>query len=119
MTSEPNREQAANWNHESGQAWVEMQRPLDEMFAPLEKVLVEHAVDNKTRRLLDIGCGSGSTTLAAARRMGPNGSCVGVDISVPLLELAKQRASEAHVDRVTFVRADAQTHEFKPQAFDA
>src|SRR5262245_61641396 len=103
-SSEVNREQAANWNRESGQAWVELQRQLDDMMAPLEKLLVEHAVSEKTQRLLDIGCGSGSTTLAAARRMGTSGACVGIDISVPLLELAKQRASEAHVDRVTFVR---------------
>ncbi|MGH9016950.1 MAG: class I SAM-dependent methyltransferase [Acidimicrobiales bacterium] len=45
-------------------------------------------------------------------------SVVGVDISVPLIEVASQRAGAAGIDNVEFVVADAQTHAFVPGTFD-
>jgi SAM-dependent methyltransferase len=114
-----NRDQAALWNDTAGRAWVEMQRVLDDMFTPFEKLLIESAVHDDTRGVLDVGCGSGVTTLAAARRVGPNGKCVGVDISATLLELARQRAAREGLKNVTFVEADAQTHAFEPNSVDA
>lgn len=114
-----NRDQAALWNDTAGRAWVEMQRVLDDMFTPFEKLLIERAVRDDTRGVLDIGCGSGVTTLAAARRVGPNGKCVGLDISATLLELARQRATREGLKNVTFVEADAQTHAFEPNSVDA
>jgi len=114
-----NREQAVLWNDTAGRAWVEMQRVLDDMFTPFEKLLIERAVHDGTRGVLDIGCGSGVTTLAAARRVGPTGKCMGLDISATLLELARQRATRAGLGNVTFVEADAQTYAFEPNSFDA
>ena len=67
--------------------------------------------------MLDVGCGTGSTTLAIAGRLGVGGSCVGVDISEPMLALARQRAEAARA-RATFLRADAQTHAFEPAGYD-
>ena len=66
---EANRDQFELWNQGSGNAWVDMQGLLDEMLGPFEKLLMEQALDDGTKRLLDVGCGSGSTTLSAARRM--------------------------------------------------
>jgi SAM-dependent methyltransferase len=114
-----NREQAALWNDTAGRAWVEMQRVLDDMFTPFEKLLLEHAAHDDTRGVLDIGCGAGVTTLAAARRIGPSGKCVGLDISATLLDLARQRATREGLMNVTFVEADAQTHAFEPNSVDA
>jgi SAM-dependent methyltransferase len=114
-----NREQAALWNDTAGRAWVEMQRVLDDMFTPFEKLLIDHAVRDDTRGVLDIGCGSGVTTFAAARRVRPGGKCVGVDISATLLELARQRASREGLGNVSFVEADAQTYAFEPNSVDA
>lgn len=114
-----NRDQAALWNDSAGRAWVEMQRVLDDMFTPFEKLLIESAVHDDTRGVLDVGCGSGVTTLAAARRVGPNGKCVGVDISATLLDLARQRAAREGLKNVTFVEADAQTHAFESGSVDA
>jgi SAM-dependent methyltransferase len=117
--AEANRDQVALWNEASGRAWVEMQSTLDAMLAPFSTLLIEHGLRNDTRRVLDVGCGFGSTTFSAARRVGRDGSCVGVDVSAPLLELATKRAREEHLDNVTFVRADAQTHAFEANTFDA
>jgi ubiquinone/menaquinone biosynthesis C-methylase UbiE len=67
------------------------------------------------RSLLAVGCGCGAVTLAAA---GIAGSAVGIDISVPLTEVASERASTARIDNVEFVVADAQTHAFPSGTFD-
>ena len=117
---EPDRqiydEQAARWNGDSGRAWVEQQAPLDAMFRPFETLLTETLTAGE--RVLDVGCGTGSTTLAAARVTGANGGCVGVDISAPMLEAARARA-ERESTGVTFVQADAETYAFAPASFDA
>jgi ubiquinone/menaquinone biosynthesis C-methylase UbiE len=65
--------------------------------------------------LLDVGCGCGALTLAAAHIAD---SAVGVDISAPLSEVASRRAGTARTDNVEFVVADAQTHAFAPGTFD-
>jgi SAM-dependent methyltransferase len=67
--------------------------------------------------VLDVGCGTGSTTLAAARLLGEKGRCAGIDISEPMLSLARMRADREHVS-AKFICADAQTYAFDPASFD-
>jgi SAM-dependent methyltransferase len=110
-------EQAARWNGPSGRAWVEAQEPLDRMFEPFEALLVDAVVAQGARRVLDVGCGTGATTLAVARRLTAAGECTGVDISEPMLAVARARAKRAGVP-ATFIRADAQDHAFEPARFD-
>ena len=111
-----NDEQATLWNGAAGHAWVEMQALLDRVMQPFETLLVEAVAARKPGRLLDVGCGTGATTIAAAKTMG-TGACVGIDVSEPMLALARARAGR-EAARATFVRADAQTHGFDPPAFD-
>jgi SAM-dependent methyltransferase len=118
-THQVNREQAVLWNDTAGRAWVEMQRVLDDMMAPMEKLLIETAVGDDTRGVLDVGCGAGATALAAARRMGPRGKAIGLDISGTLLELARQRAEREGLNNASFIEADAQTYAFEPNSVDA
>jgi ubiquinone/menaquinone biosynthesis C-methylase UbiE len=70
-------------------------------------------------RVLDVGCGTGDTTLHAARRVGPSGLALGVDATLTMVELARRRAAAAGLAHVGFVHADAQTHRFAPLRFDA
>jgi SAM-dependent methyltransferase len=67
-------------------------------------------------RVLDVGCGPGTTTVDLAGRVGPTGEVVGADISPRMVEAATRRA--AGVANVRFVVADAQTGDFDV-AFDA
>ncbi len=115
----PNRDQAALWNDASGPIWVEMQHVLDGMLAPLEARLMEEAFPGEGGRVLDIGCGAGATTLSMARRLGPTGRCLGVDISGPLVAAARARAAAEGLASAAFVQADAQTYGFEPDCFDA
>jgi SAM-dependent methyltransferase len=114
-----NREQAALWNGSSGSAWVEMQDVLDRMLAPFETFLSQEAFPGEGGRVLDVGCGAGATTFSMARRLGPTGLCVGVDISEPLLKVARKRSIDEGLGTVAFVQADAQTYPFELCRFDS
>jgi ubiquinone/menaquinone biosynthesis C-methylase UbiE len=115
--SQTGDEQAKLWNGLAGRAWVEEQALLDQIFKPLEDLLVEGAVAGSGRQVLDVGCGTGSTTLAVARLLGPTGRCVGIDISDPMITAARARAEQEGTP-ASFIRANAQDHDFKPASFD-
>ena len=117
LTREINDEQAKLWNGPAGHGWVEVQGTLNQMFKPFEDLLAEAVARGPGSRVLDIGCGTGSTTVAAARALGAKGHCVGIDISEPMLAAARSRAQQEGVP-VRFIRADAQTHVFEPPGFD-
>jgi len=110
-------DQAALWNGGAGLAWVEAQELLDRLFTPFEKLLVEAVRARSGLRVLDVGCGTGSTTLAVARSLGANGRCVGVDISEPMIAAARARAERQQI-LASFVCADAQSHAFAPASVD-
>jgi len=112
-----NTAQAALWNGPSGQAWVDEQTMLDRTYARVEALLADSVTSLEARSVLDIGCGSGATTVAAARRLAPGGFALGVDISGPLIALAQRRRQEGAV-AARFIHADAQTHSFEPGRFD-
>ncbi|MCY1081074.1 class I SAM-dependent methyltransferase [Archangium lansingense] len=110
-------EQTKLWNGPAGRAWVEAQELLDQMFKPIEDLLVEAVLAGSRRQVLDIGCGTGSTTLAVARLLGTKGRCTGIDISEPMITAAQARA-EREGAPASFIRANAQNHAFEPASFD-
>ncbi|NPC69560.1 class I SAM-dependent methyltransferase [Corallococcus exiguus] len=116
-TRQPEDEQTKLWNGTAGRAWVEAQAVLDGMFKPIEDLLAEAVVTSSARQVLDVGCGTGSTTLAVARRLGAKGRCTGIDISEPMLAAARARAEQEGTP-ARFIRANAQLHAFEPANFD-
>jgi SAM-dependent methyltransferase len=117
MQNIPNEEMAALWNGASGQAWVDEQALLDQTFHSIEKLLADAVTASGARSVLDIGCGAGATTLAVARTLGARGNVVGIDISEPLICVARARAQREGL-ATEFIRADAQTHGFAPASFE-
>lgn len=110
-------EQAKLWNGSAGCAWVEAQTLLDRILQPFEDVLVAAVRASGARRVLDVGCGTGSTTRGIARQLDPNRDCVGVDISQQMIDAARTLAEQEGVP-AKFICADAQTHAFAPASFD-
>ncbi|MBC6445793.1 class I SAM-dependent methyltransferase [Actinokineospora xionganensis] len=106
-------EQRDRWNGTAGNAWVEAQALLDGLFRPLEDLLAKEVAAGM--RVLDVGCGTGGTTVAIARG---GAECVGVDISETMVAAARARAERSGVD-ARFLTADAGSHEFEPGTFDA
>lgn len=117
----PNQDQIRRWNGPSGDAWTDRQPVLDAMFQPVEDLLVAAVSARHASRVLDVGCGTGSTTIAIAqeiaREIRAPGCCVGIDVSAPMIEMARGRAAHAGVD-ARFVCADAQMHAFEAAGFD-
>jgi ubiquinone/menaquinone biosynthesis C-methylase UbiE len=111
-------DQPALWNGTAGCAWVDAQETLDRMYKPFEDLLVDAILAGTPNRVLDVGCGTGATTLAVARRLGAAGECVGVDISEPMIAAARARVAREGAP-ATFIRADAGSYAFDPESFDA
>lgn len=113
-----NADQAAYWNEAAGPTWVAMQDIMDWQLAPLSHAAIQALGPREGDHLLDIGCGCGASSLELAWAVDPEGSVLGVDISKPMLEVARQRADKAGYPQVRFALGDAQTYPFEAGAFD-
>jgi len=118
VSHESQGEQTKLWNGPAGRSWVDAQPLLDQILKPFEDVLVAALSSEPGRSVLDVGCGTGSTTLALARLCGPVGRCTGIDISEPMIAAARARAERERTP-VSFICADAQTYAFEPESVDA
>ncbi|MEM8663247.1 MAG: class I SAM-dependent methyltransferase [Pseudomonadota bacterium] len=115
-TAEENAQRAL-WNGPAGQAWVDAQDLLDRQLAPMERILTDSIAATGAKRILDVGCGTGTTTLAAAARLGDDAHCTGIDISGLMVAAARGKAAQTGAS-VEFLEADAQTHAFAAASFD-
>lgn len=115
MTGASNQQQARAWNGLESAHYVDHADRYDRQLMPFSLALLEAAAPTADHSLLDVGCGSGATVLEAAviaRHV------VGVDLSRPLLDVARNRARAAGRTNVEFIEADAQTYTFNPPTFD-
>lgn len=113
-----NQDQIDYWNGEAGHRWVAEQERLDAMMAETSLALLAAANPRAGERVLDVGCGCGSTAIAYAEAVGPAGRVLGVDVSAPMLGFARVRARNADVRVAEFVDADAAVYDFKGETFD-
>jgi SAM-dependent methyltransferase len=119
MSETDNAGQIAYWNADGGDTWVALQKYMDAQLEPYGRRVLEALAPAPGDHILDVGCGSGQTSLQLGQAAGQGGAVVGLDISRPLLDLARRRAAEAGAPNVSFLEADAQTHAFAPATFDA
>ncbi|GGY49316.1 class I SAM-dependent methyltransferase [Parvularcula lutaonensis] len=95
--------EAQRWDGETGEKWVRNADLLDGMLAPFSDALLEAIGASSFECPLDIGSGAGSLTLKLARR---SPGTTGLDVSSPLITLARRRAEDAR-SPARFVLADA------------
>jgi ubiquinone/menaquinone biosynthesis C-methylase UbiE len=107
-----NADQSAYWNGEAGRRWVAMQKSQDRLFTEITADLFEAAAPQRGETVIDIGCGSGETTLRAAEITG---RALGVDVSEPLLARAAERGRGLPV---RFAMADATAYDFSGEPAD-
>lgn len=119
--ADPSLDQSEYWNGEVGRRWAANQGAIDALFAPLTEALIARAALPPAARVLDIGCGAGDLALQAARRIGPEGLVTAIDLSEPLLAVARARAARtpSGAAPITWLLADAQAHDLGAARFDA
>ena len=111
-----NADQIAFWNGVAGKHWTERQSVQDIVLAPVTEKLIARADAQAGQRILDVGCGTGAISIELARRVAPAGHVLGIDISVPMLERARQLTpKDLPAD---YVLADATVYPFDPASFD-
>jgi SAM-dependent methyltransferase len=104
-----NQGQKDYWNGAAGETWVESQERLDKLLGPLSDVAIERAAPKAGERVVDIGCGCGTTSAELTKR----GAAVwGIDISAPMLAHAKSRFKG--MANLAFSLTDAATQAFTP-----
>jgi SAM-dependent methyltransferase len=86
-----NEDQRARWNGADGEYWTCHQDRLDRTLAPVTEPLLAFAAPTPGSVVIDLGCGCGATTTELARIVGPSGRVIGLDISEPMLTLARER----------------------------
>lgn len=103
-----NATQIEHWNQTAGQTWVELQAELDRQISGLGDRALAQLAPAAGERILDIGCGCGQTTLDLARRVGASGYVMGVDVSQPMLNVARQAATRLGLANLELKLLDAQ-----------
>ena len=92
------------------------------IFSPLlkrsEKTLLNLAGVKPGSKVLDVGCGPASLTLAAKRKSGPTGEVCGVDASPQMIAEARKQARKAHLE-IDFRNAVAEKLPYEDNKFDA
>jgi SAM-dependent methyltransferase len=113
-----NTDQAEAWNSGDDLThWITNEARYDRMNEPFAALVLAAAELRPGRHVLDVGCGWGGTTLAAARVIAP-GQAVGLDLSGPMLARARAAAEAAGLRNAVFQQGDAQVHPLEPARFD-
>ncbi|MHC1559520.1 class I SAM-dependent methyltransferase [Actinomycetospora sp. C-140] len=119
LTIDPtNTAQAQAWDGREGGYWATHADRFDTALARYQPAFHAAAGIEADHRVLDVGCGTGLTTRAAARA-APAGEALGIDLSTRMLDVARARAAAGGLVNASFARADAQVHPFATREFDA
>ncbi|MBD3663308.1 class I SAM-dependent methyltransferase [Sulfitobacter sp. TSTF-M16] len=114
--SADNADQVAFWGGNAGEKWAAYQGQMDAQLQPVLDGVLDRADLQAGQNVLDVGCGTGASTLQAASMVAPGGHVLGADVSEPMLALAKTRGDG--VSNAAFAEADVAVHDFKAGHFD-
>ena len=87
-------------------------------LAPAQQAMLEAAQLQAGERVLDVACGTGIVSFAAARAVAPGGDVLGVDLSGRMVEAAQRRASLWRTPGLRFARMDAEALELPDASVD-
>lgn len=113
-----NPEQAAAWNGHEGEHWAAHADRFEGIGFAIWQRFLDRELVGRHDRVLDIGCGTGASTRDLAG-IADDGHVLGVDLSAPMLAVARARTDARSLRNVTYLQADAQIHRFEPSAYDA
>lgn len=110
------QEQIDFWNGPAAERWIKFAPHLDHALEPLGRAAMDAAPIRAGLRVVDVGCGTGATSLELSERVGPSGKVLGLDLSAPMLAVARAKlAGRAHA---RFEACDASTYALEEGAWD-
>ncbi|MFC5260516.1 class I SAM-dependent methyltransferase [Kribbella qitaiheensis] len=112
-----NADQLRAWDTAEGVFWAEEAELFEHALHRYDDALLRAAGIRDGDQVLDLGCGTGSTTRAAAWLAG-SGTALGVDLSSPMLAIAERTAAAIGLPNAHFAHVDAQVHPFADDEFD-
>jgi SAM-dependent methyltransferase len=113
-----NAAQIEFWNSAASRAWADQYERMDRVVAALTRELLDLAAPRPGERVLDIGCGAGTTVLELAMRVGSGGHALGADVSEPSLARARHRIAATGLRNAEAIVADVSVHPFAPSSYD-
>ena len=113
-----NTAQHEYWNTVGGPRWIGLGGLVERRNLVFNDLLSGRSAVALGESVLEIGCGTGATTVPLAEAVGPRGRVVGVDLSEPMLAGARQRVADSGLGNISLVQADAQVHRLEAGGFD-
>jgi SAM-dependent methyltransferase len=94
---------------EAAEAWDRWGPTLEDWLGPATEAMLDAAGVRSGARVLDVAAGAGGQTLAAARRVGPDGHVLATDISPAILQYAAAAARDAGLANVETRELDGES----------
>src|SRR2546427_2271613 len=113
-----NAEQAEFWST-LAPTWIELEGQLERVVGLPGRLAMDRLDLRSGQRVVDLGCGTGATTVELASLVAPDGEAFGVDIAAEMLAHGRETAARLKVENVEFLHADIQVHDLGDGRFDA
>jgi len=116
MTSEPTQLWASS---EAAERWRRTAAERQQAVGAATQAMLEALRLQPGFRVLDLAAGTGDTSILVARRVGPEGSVLAVDISAAMLQQAESAAKDEGLTTISTLVSDIEALELPPHSFDA
>ena len=99
-----NEAQGKFWNDAPGQSWVKHDAVMNLRLGNISDILFDRLKEISASKVLDVGCGTGSTSIRLVKTLARDARATGIDISEPMLEKAREKG--ANFANVLFVTVE-------------
>jgi len=103
----------------AAEPWHRWGPAIEEWLGAATEAMLDMAAVRPGARVLDVAAGAGGQTLAAARRVGPDGSVLATDIAPDILAYAERAARDAGLANVATRVMDGEGLDVEERCFDA
>jgi ubiquinone/menaquinone biosynthesis C-methylase UbiE len=119
MAGNTSQSELRNTWESAAPGWAKWEQPFSAGLATATDTLIDMADIRSGMRVLDLACGAGTQSIQAAKRVGPNGRVVAIDISPTMLEHVRRNAIKAGLRNIDTLECAAEDLDEAQTPFDA